>query len=865
MIRLTLFSVLFLTTVGSLPLRPQDRRSAQERLDHALHYADLYNWDDAGEDFAEAEKLFLAAGDERNALYAKLGKIRSTIDQLVLPATSAQIASELEKNPLLQTDKQLRLFCLIVKGDIDGEIDARAMREDWEEVQKLAAEMGNNKWQYRALAQLGVAAFYNGDLNTAGKNVARAFAEATKNGDGAAQVVFLTMLGIGLRESQMNEQASTYFDNALKIASTIPDTEYPFFTKEALLENLIDVNQASAAQKLADEILAQAQQRHHPQAQAIVLTLEANIAKQRHDDAAALRALQQVMALSKSGGFIRELADAQAQASDIYRDRGELEKATEFANLAAISTQESGDTWSVPRRLLTVAMLDTKEGNYDEADRVFDRASTFVDALIGDYSSVLEKTAVIKASGDLYSQHFALVADRFNDPAKAYSIIEQVRGRVTTDLLMAGSVAPEQAKKDQRAISELRLKLAGARSTSEVRQIRDQIFLVEQARWITPEINILKAQSHDPVGMEQVQHSLNPSSVILEYVLADPRSYCLVISRTDVRSVPLAAKKSIDPLITAYLKAVKAKAPAKMEARALYDALLAPVPTAMRKGQLVVVRDGPLHLVPFDGFIDNGGRYVAETHTVIYEPSATSFYLLTSQRHSPTSAARALLAVGGVPYSPTELKHASVTRGYEPEALSDLPASKDEVIAADAALPGAGNLLLIGSRATESAFKSAANSQYRIIHLAVHGYASTTERNHSALVLLSDPAAGEDGSLQASEIVQLRLNSDLVILSACDTAVGPIEGEEGIAALSSAFLLAGARSVVSTLWSIDDTFSLFLMKQFYKHLAAHETVAAALTAAKRDMLRQYGAAAVPYYWAGFTLEGAANLPVAHHD
>jgi CHAT domain-containing protein len=172
---------------------------------------------------------------------------------------------------------------------------------------------------------------------------------------------------------------------------------------------------------------------------------------------------------------------------------------------------------------------------------------------------------------------------------------------------------------------------------------------------------------------------------------------------------------------------------------------------------------------------------------------------------------------------------------------------------------------LIGPHATESAFKRAATSQYGIIHLAVHGYASTTERNRSALVLLSDPPAGEDGFLQASEIVQLPLNSDLVILSACDTAVGPIEGEEGIAALSSAFLLAGARSVVSTLWSIDDTFSLFLMKQFYKHLAAGETVAVALTAAKRDMLRTYGSAAVPYYWAGFTLEGAANLPLAHHN
>ena len=168
MMRLIPFFVLFLTTLGSVPLRPQDRRSSQELLDHALHFADLYNWDDAGEDFAEAEKLFLAAGDERNALYAKLGKIRSTIDQLVLPATSAQLASELEKNPLLQTDKQLRFFCLIVKGDIDGEIDARAMREDWEEVQQLAKELGNDKWQYRALAQLGVAAIYNGELDTAG-------------------------------------------------------------------------------------------------------------------------------------------------------------------------------------------------------------------------------------------------------------------------------------------------------------------------------------------------------------------------------------------------------------------------------------------------------------------------------------------------------------------------------------------------------------------------------------------------------------------------------------------------------------------------------------------------------------------------
>jgi CHAT domain-containing protein len=854
----------FLLVAGWPSLTAQDKETANAKLGHALHLADLYNWDDARDDFATAESMFQAEGDERNALYAKLGRIRATADQRALPTTATWLGAELEKEPLLQGDKRLRLFCLVVKGDIDGEIDAGAMREDWEQVQDLASQLGDKKWQYRALAELGIAAFYNGDLATAGKNVATALAAATQAGDVGAQVVFLTALGIGMRESHMNQEALAYFDRALKVAADIEDIPYPFFPKEALLENLIDLKRDAEATRLADEILIQAQQRHHPQAQAIIMTLKAHIAVEHGDADNALRTLQESMDLSASGGFVRDLADAQALASDIYRDRGDLAKATEFANLAANSTQESGDAWSVPRRLETVARLDMKQGKYHEADAIFDRASAFVDALIGNYSSVLQKTAIIKASSDLYAQHFALVADQLNDPAKAYSIIEQVRGRVTTDLLMAGAVASPQAQKDQRAISELRLQLAAARSTAEVRRIRDKIFLVEQSQWITPEISILKAQSHEPISLDRVQKSIAPSAAILEYLMTDPKSYCLVIANSGKQIVPLAPKKVIDGLVASYLKAVKAKTPAHAEARRLYDALLAPVAAASRKDTLVIVRDGSLFLAPFDAFIDAGDHLVAETHTVIYEPSATSFYLLKSQTHRVASD-HGLLAVGGVPYNPGQLKEASVTRGYDPGSLTELPASKDEVMAAEAAIHGPGDVVLIGSRATESAFKSAANKQFEIIHLAVHGYASTTERDRSALVLLSDPGAGEDGVLQASEIVQLHLNADLVVLSACDTAVGPVEGEEGISALSRAFLLAGARTVVSTLWSIDDTFSLFLMKQFYKHIAAHEPPSIALAAAKRDMLHKYGAAAVPYYWAAYTVEGAASLRASKYE
>jgi CHAT domain-containing protein len=188
----------------------------------------------------------------------------------------------------------------------------------------------------------------------------------------------------------------------------------------------------------------------------------------------------------------------------------------------------------------------------------------------------------------------------------------------------------------------------------------------------------------------------------------------------------------------------------------------------------------------------------------------------------------------------------------------NLPSSTDEVYAAQAALRNKTNKLLLGTAATEAAFKGADLATYRIIHLAVHGFADSTHPDRAALVMLSDPSVGEDGFLQSSEVVQLRFNADLVILSACDTAVGPLQGQDGIANLSRAFLLAGARTVVSTLWQIDDSSSLFLMKRFYAHLAAKKSAASALTAARREMLRTFGHKTLPYQWAAFTIEGAAE-------
>src|SRR5260370_33566796 len=119
-------------------------------LKQAAHVADLYNWADAAPFFERAEDLYKARGDDRNALYAHFGKLRSTMEQLALTEVSDELGAELNSNPLLQSDRQLRLFCLIVKGDIDGEIDATPMRLHWEEALQIATELGDAKWKNRS-------------------------------------------------------------------------------------------------------------------------------------------------------------------------------------------------------------------------------------------------------------------------------------------------------------------------------------------------------------------------------------------------------------------------------------------------------------------------------------------------------------------------------------------------------------------------------------------------------------------------------------------------------------------------------------------------------------------------------------------
>ncbi len=183
------------------------------------------------------------------------------------------------------------MFCFIVKGDVDTETDTGAMRQDWEQVQILARGLGNTKWQYRALAQLGIAAFYDADLETASNAVGTALVAATKAGDAGAQIRFLTILAHGLVESKMYEQALAYIENAIKIATAIPDAGYQFPAQEIRIAALIGLGQLDSAQRVVAEFLMRARETRRTVHEATALVFAADVAVARNDRQAALATL----------------------------------------------------------------------------------------------------------------------------------------------------------------------------------------------------------------------------------------------------------------------------------------------------------------------------------------------------------------------------------------------------------------------------------------------------------------------------------------------------------------------------------------------------------------------------------------------
>jgi CHAT domain-containing protein len=370
------------------------------------------------------------------------------------------------------------------------------------------------------------------------------------------------------------------------------------------------------------------------------------------------------------------------------------------------------------------------------------------------------------------------------------------------------------------------------------------------------DIHNIETQAGDQLSLREIQKSLHPSEIILEYVLQEPTSMCLAVSRESVQRIELASRQVIDGEVAAYRKEIVHGRQGTQSARKLYDLLLEPISGLDQKRQITIIPGGLLHLLPFEALVTRSGDYVINTHTIHYRPS-TAATVFNRKIFREADRRCRILAVGdpGSPF-PKGMKSTVFADAPEPGRLHG---TRMEVLTIAKSLKNAAETVtLLGEDASEASIKTLNLANFNILHFAVHGASDPNHPAGSALVLGSPVDETEDGILRACEVSGLGLTADLVVLSACDTAVGKLSGQDGTSNLVHAFLRAGARTVVGSIWPAEDRSTAHLMIRFYTYLARGMDKGSALRQAKLDFIEKYRESALPVLWAGMLMIGESS-------
>ncbi len=404
-----------------------------------------------------------------------------------------------------------------------------------------------------------------------------------------------------------------------------------------------------------------------------------------------------------------------------------------------------------------------------------------------------------------------------------------------------------------------------------------------------------------PLALTDVQKLIGPQTLLLEYRLGDERSYLWAISQTTFESFDLPARAEIeDParefyrLLTERNQVLKGETPTAKQARvrtaeeklqtvasSLRQMLFGPLLKSATGKRLVIVSDGALQYVPFAVLVNQNagpvGASAQVTNEIVTLPSIAVLAQLRQEQTARQSPAKTVAVFADAvfesddPRLPVAARHKVVRPSNNPlsQSQSDfdfgpngaglprLLASREEAKAIAALAPDGSSFEALDFEATRERAMGAEMNQYRVLHLATHALLNTSRPQLSGVVLsLYDQKGNErDGFLRLNQIYNLRISSDLVVLSACSTALGKDVRGEGLIGLTRGFMYAGVPRVIASLWKVDDEATTELMKIFYRNLLQKKMRASeALSTAQAEMQKQNRWAA-PYYWAGFVLQG----------
>jgi CHAT domain-containing protein len=681
---------------------------------------------------------------------------------------------------------------------------------------RLARERGDAGHEASCEQVMGDALRLQGRFTAAAEHYENALRLSRDAGDASGELGALLNLGRQSLELENAEAARPPLERALRLADSLGDAS----SKGRALGNLAIAaslaNDSTRARSLALQAVSIGMTLgDSAMVHASVITL-GDLLRDRHDYAAALPWFERARGSTPASDVEQTIAD-ELNLGATLSELGRLDEAQSHLEIALDLAKRAGASEEVWKAMLDLGDVAERRRDFPRALALDRGAVSLIDTLRARQAE--ENASIVLLSRRLFAYEALIhllgkLAPQFPDSnydAEAFTWAERTRARALLDVLAAqGHAAERLAPAD----------LASARAALP-----------------------------------------NNKAALLEYSLGDSSSALWVVTPHAWKRLTLPPRAALTSRAEVMRRGLADPEAAESRStraasRALYRQLIEPAePWLKGVDDLIVAADGALALVPFEALlavdVKEGsaaprGAYAVERFAISYTPSAAAMGL------GGTSNASAVLALGNPAFGPLPPK------GMK-RALDPLPGTADEIAAIREAAGSRPLTSLEGRDATAARLRAApALDRALVLHIATHGIADDVAPERCGLWLAAESDTTLPEFLSMRDILALKLEAALVTLSACQTGLGRLERGEGVMGLSRAFLAAGARSTIVSLWNVNDRSSALLMRRFYAPLfAGRATRARALADAKRALLANT-ATRSPFHWAPFVLVGASG-------
>jgi CHAT domain-containing protein/Tfp pilus assembly protein PilF len=682
------------------------------------------------------------------------------------------------------------------------------------------------------------------------------------------------------------------YDNALRYFSSFEDLSkksgYIYLEADAYHKIGICLLQSDSLKKSGEYLLlaeSKSQKAGDTYLDALCLTDLALFKVRMNDLSGASEFITKAKTLSAKGNFYFLDARIELITGDISDN---FEKAKLHYESALSFAKKINDFDLQIEAYSSLAKLFDKNNLSDAAGSYYSSAVNLVE----DISRPLFKSDEVQISyfsskRDVYSSYAEFLLKQ-KDYAKAFSLIDKSRSRNLMQNL--ANLKLQSIIKDEKTLNQLYeydwMIRSSIYNNSQLDSLRLQYILFK--RDLINNNKELSEYLDNPtvISVSDIQKKLNIGENILSLYSSGDNTYLFLINKKEFRTFETGVSKSevnkllssISPYygrngssaISYYNQDLFSfNAGASYE---FYNKLLRVALNEIPKQEkIIIIPSSELIVLPFDFLvsgIDNESSSYSynDKHFLIYDYDfsySTSASAFTEEKTNHLSNSNKSLIVGD-PAIDTHLNGFAERRGLLEDnpgiqrniALLPLKYSKEEVSEIGSILNA--DKILTDKNATETNFKR--NAEFRsIIHLSTHSFLF----NKQPVIFFSNVADSDnDGFLEAGEIVQLKLNSDLVVLSSCNSGLGRIDESEGIIGMSKAFFEAGAKSIIVSLWEVNDKYTSRLMALFYKKLNNGLDKSEALRQAKIEFIKGYSPN--PYYWGAFVLSGdISKLRINH--